>query len=76
MRHVHTARYRRLALEIARDQIESECAEIEPQIEAYVDAEQSGEEAHQLYRAVWSHLQGCAHCRAVYEALTQAGTEE
>ena len=69
-------RYFKLSIAIARDEIESRCAAIEPQIEEYVDAENTGENAREMYSEVWLHLQGCDHCRLVYEALKNPGTEE
>jgi sarcosine oxidase delta subunit len=71
-----SAHYRKLAIEIAQDEIEARCAIIEPQIEEYVDAEASGENPREMFPDVWVHLQGCEHCRLAYETLKNEGTEE
>jgi hypothetical protein len=45
------------------------CAEWEPLIEFYVDAELRGANARAQFPGVWLHLQSCAHCRNAYNLL-------
>ncbi len=68
--------YRRLAIEIAEEEMRAQCAHICDALESYVDAELSDEDARGLYPRVWAHLLGCAPCREAYELMLASPEEE
>ncbi len=68
---------KRLALAVSAVSAEAERislshAECEALLEFYVDSEQRGETARELYPSVWNHLQSCEQCRLSYVLLSEA----